>query len=69
MEKSCVEEKKLAFGDYFGKKGLIAPSYFPIFYLVYHPMESIEERRAAGVIDNLTWDIWKKKELHSVRMI
>lgn len=59
----CCAEKKIAFGDFFlGKKGFISPEFYPIFYLVYHPEETVEERWENGTIDRVTWDLWKLLE-------
>lgn len=59
----CCAEKKLAFGDFFlGKKGFISPEFYSIFYLVYHPEETIEEQWENGTIDSMTWDLWKLLE-------
>lgn len=53
-------EKKLAYGCVIGgHKGFIAMGVYPLFYLAYHPRESMQTRWQSGVIDQMTWELWQ----------
>ena len=55
----CSQNKQLAFGNFFGgKKGFISPDYYSVFYVAYHPIESVEERWATGKITSDYWNLW-----------
>ena len=53
-------EKKLLYGTFFcGKKGIISPRFFNIFYCAFHPSSTMEERYEAGKLSKHEWDIWE----------
>ena len=37
----------------------VAPSLYSLFYAAYHPADSMEERRAAGLVSPATWELWR----------
>ncbi len=56
----AAEEKKLAYGCILGgHKGFVSPSLYSIFYTAYHPSDSMEDRRAAGLVSPATWELWR----------
>lgn len=56
----AAEEKRLAFGCLFGgHKGFISARMYPIFYKAFHPREHMEERRAAGQVNQNIWQLWQ----------
>ena len=58
-------EKKLAYGCILnGQKGFIAERCYSAFYIIYHPHEPMQVRRAEGLIDQTTWLLWNQFEKH-----
>jgi hypothetical protein len=56
----AAEDKKLAFGCILGgHKGFIAARMYPLFYKAFHPQEHMEERRAAGQLNQTVWQLWQ----------
>ncbi|HLO17473.1 MAG TPA: hypothetical protein VK206_21750 [Anaerolineales bacterium] len=56
----AAEEKRLAYGCILGgHKGFIARRMYPIFYAAFHPILSMPERWAAGIINQRTWQLWQ----------
>jgi hypothetical protein len=56
----AADEKKLAFGCIIGgHKGFVAARMYSKFYTTFHPQEEMEDRRAAGLVNQLTWELWK----------
>jgi hypothetical protein len=54
-----AEEKRLAYGAFFnGKKGYIAPDFFPIFIDAFRPKTSMEERYESGKLGIYEWKFW-----------
>lgn len=56
----AAEEKRLAFGCVLGgHKGFISARMYPVFYRAFHPSEHMEERRAAGQVNQYVWQLWR----------
>lgn len=56
----AAEEKKLAFGCILGgHKGFVSARMYQAFLAACHPDESIEERRAYGLVSEATWRLWQ----------
>lgn len=63
----AAEEKKLAFGCVLGgHKGFISARMYPIFHKACHPREPMEERRAAGQINQYVWQLWRLFEAETL---
>lgn len=56
----AAQEKRLAYGCILGgHKGFVSARMYPLFYVVYHPVEPMEELWAAGVVSQTTWQLWR----------
>ena len=56
----AAEDKRLAFGCILGgHKGFISACMYPLFYKAFHPREHMEERRAAGQVNQTVWQLWQ----------
>lgn len=56
----AAEEKRLAYGCILGgHKGFVSARMYPLFYAACHPVESMEERWAAGQVSQTTWQLWR----------
>lgn len=63
----AAEEKKLAFGCVLGgHKGFVSARMYPTFYVAFHPEETMEERREAGIVNQMTWQLWKLFEVKTL---
>jgi hypothetical protein len=63
----AAEEKKLAFGCILGgHKGFVSARMYPTFYAAFHPEETMEERREAGIVNQMTWQLWKLFEVKTL---
>ena len=55
-----AEEKHLTYGCILGgHKGFITQRMYPIFYTAFHPVPSMPERWANGLINERTWQLWQ----------
>lgn len=56
----AAEEKRLAFGCILGgHKGFVSASIYSLFFKAFRPYEHMEERRAAGQINQTVWQLWQ----------
>lgn len=66
----AAEEKRLAYGCVLGgHKGFITQRMYPIFYAAYHPLLSMPERWASGMVNQETWRLWQLFEENSTLSI
>lgn len=55
-----ASEKRLAYGCILGgHKGFVSARMYRYFYMAYQPVEPMEERWAAGEINQSTWQLWR----------
>lgn len=63
----AAEEKELAFGCVLGgHKGFISSGMYGAFYQACHPREHMEERRDAGMVAPVVWELWKLFEIKTL---
>lgn len=56
----AAEDRRLAFGCILGGyKGFISARMYPLFFKAFHPCEHMEERRAAGQVNQTVWQLWQ----------
>jgi hypothetical protein len=56
----ATREKKLAFGNILGgQKGFVSSRMYPVFYTVFRPQESFEERWEQGLVNAATRKLWQ----------
>lgn len=56
----AAEDKRIAFGCILGgHKGFISARMYPVFFKAFHPRIHMEERRAAGQLNQTVWQLWQ----------
>jgi hypothetical protein len=54
------EEKRLAYGCILGGyKGFITQRMYPIFFAAFHPIPTMQERWATGIVNQRTFQLWQ----------
>ena len=54
------EEKRLAYGCILGgHKGFITQRMYPIFFAAFHPIPTMQERWATGIVNQRTFQLWQ----------
>lgn len=61
----AAEEKRLAYGCILGgHKGFVTARMYPVFLAAFRPAQSLHERYAAGLVDQMLWRMWRHFEEH-----